>query len=46
MNKAELVGGTEHARLTWGAAQAGVAVGVTRTVAQGTIPAELVTRSC
>lgn len=40
VNKAELVSGSEHARLTWGAAQAGVAVGVTRAVAQGVIAAD------
>jgi 5,6,7,8-tetrahydromethanopterin hydro-lyase len=40
VNKAELIAGTEHARLTWGAAQAGVASGVAAAVAEGSIPAE------
>ena len=38
VNKAELAAGTEHARLTWGAAQAGVAVGVASAVADGIVP--------
>lgn len=38
VNKAEVVPGTEHARLTWGAAQAGVAAGVADALAEGTIP--------
>ena len=42
VNKAELVPGTEHARLTWGAAQAGVAVGVADAVADGVISAAAV----
>lgn len=42
VNKAELAPGTEHARLTWGAAQAGVAAGVADAVAEGTIPVESV----
>jgi 5,6,7,8-tetrahydromethanopterin hydro-lyase len=37
VNKAE-VRGDEHARLTWGPAQAGVAVGVADAVAEGDIP--------
>jgi 5,6,7,8-tetrahydromethanopterin hydro-lyase len=37
VNKAELRG-DEHARLTWGAAQAGVAGGVVDAVAEGVIP--------
>lgn len=42
VNKAEVVPGTEHARLTWGAAQAGVAAGVTAAVAQGMVAADAV----
>ena len=42
VNKAEVVAGTEHARLTWGAAQAGVAVGVAEAVADGVISAAAV----
>ena len=42
VNKAELVPGTEHARLTWGAAQAGVAAGVAQAVADGVVPADSV----
>lgn len=38
VNKAEVTAGTEHARLTWGAAQAGVAAGVSDALADGTIP--------
>ena len=38
VNKAEVVPGTEHARLTWGAAQAGVAGGVADAVADGVVP--------
>jgi len=38
VNKAE-IRGDRHAELTWGAAQAGVARGVTRAVSDGTIPA-------
>ena len=37
VNKAELRG-DEHARLTWGPAQAGVAGGVVDAVAEGVIP--------
>ncbi|MHB1584538.1 MAG: formaldehyde-activating enzyme [Acidimicrobiales bacterium] len=37
VNKAATEPGTEHARLTWGAAQAGVAVGVAESVADGTV---------
>ena len=42
VNKAELVPGTEHARLTWGAAQAGVAAGVADAVAEGVVSAAAV----
>jgi 5,6,7,8-tetrahydromethanopterin hydro-lyase len=38
VNKAE-VRGDDHARLTWGAAQAGVASGVADAVAEGHVPA-------
>ncbi len=38
VNKAD-IRGDRHAELTWGAAQAGVARGVTRAVSDGTIPA-------
>jgi 5,6,7,8-tetrahydromethanopterin hydro-lyase len=38
VNKAE-IRGERHAELTWGAAQAGVARGVTRAVSDGTVPA-------
>ncbi|HUZ44924.1 MAG TPA: formaldehyde-activating enzyme [Acidimicrobiales bacterium] len=41
VNKAALEAGTSHAKLTWGAAQAGVASGVVDAVTAGTIPAEL-----
>jgi 5,6,7,8-tetrahydromethanopterin hydro-lyase len=37
VNKAE-VRGDDHARLTWGAAQAGVASGVADSVAEGVVP--------
>jgi 5,6,7,8-tetrahydromethanopterin hydro-lyase len=37
VNKAE-VRGDDHARLTWGAAQAGVATGVADAVAEGLVP--------
>jgi 5,6,7,8-tetrahydromethanopterin hydro-lyase len=41
VNKATVDAGNEtHARLTWGAAQAGVAAGVTNAVRKGVIPAE------
>lgn len=40
VNKAEVNPGTEHARLTWGAAQAGVAAGVADALAEGTIPVD------
>jgi len=39
VNKADLRGET-HSRLTWGAAQAGVASGVAQAVAEGLIPAD------
>jgi 5,6,7,8-tetrahydromethanopterin hydro-lyase len=39
VNKADLQGET-HSRLTWGAAQAGVASGVAQAVAEGIIPAD------
>jgi 5,6,7,8-tetrahydromethanopterin hydro-lyase len=38
VNKADIVAGTEHARLSWGAAQAGVAAGVADALAAGIIP--------
>jgi len=38
VNKAALEPGTQHAELTWGAAQAGVAAGVVDAVATGAIP--------
>ncbi len=38
VNKAD-IRGDRHAELTWGAAQAGVARGVTSAVSEGTIPA-------
>jgi 5,6,7,8-tetrahydromethanopterin hydro-lyase len=41
VNKAE-VAGPEHARLTWGPAQAGVASGVMDAVADGIVPADVV----
>jgi 5,6,7,8-tetrahydromethanopterin hydro-lyase len=40
VNKAAIAG-DEHARLTWGAAQAGVASGVADAVADGVIPADV-----
>jgi 5,6,7,8-tetrahydromethanopterin hydro-lyase len=39
VNKAD-IRGERHAALTWGAAQAGVAQGVLRAVADGVVPAE------
>lgn len=39
VNKAPIAG-DEHSRLTWGAAQAGVAGGVAEAVAEGTVTAE------
>jgi len=42
VNKA-MIASPEHARLTWGAAQLGVASGVLDAVASGVIPAALVT---
>ena len=39
VNKAPIEG-ERHARLTWGAAQAGVAAGVMDAVADGTVPAD------
>lgn len=45
VNKAQIAG-EEHARLTWGAAQAGVAAGVADAVADGVIPATEVTDLC
>lgn len=39
VNKATLVGDERHERLTWGAAQAGVAAGVTAAVRSGIVPA-------
>jgi 5,6,7,8-tetrahydromethanopterin hydro-lyase len=39
VNKATMAGHGEHARLTWGAAQLGVAQGVLDCVADGTLPA-------
>ena len=39
VNKATLSGDEQHERLTWGAAQAGVAAGVTAAVCSGIVPA-------